>query len=283
MFINWGIEAVKWRFLISKIEKLSFFKSFQAVFTGSSISVITPNRIGEYFGRAFILEKASHIQGILITILGSMSQFLITILTGTLGLIIFFVYYTGADGMFSGYLYYSLIAMIVTLDTLLLMLYFNISLLFTLREKLLKKRLKKFRKFFLVFSYYKYKELCYVITLSFFRYMVFSLQYFIILRMFSVPIPFLGSLVITSVIFFVITIVPTVALTELGIRDSAALYFFGIYFSGSGVMNEILSINVLLASTLLWIINLGIPAIIGTIFVSRLKFFRKSEFPETSH
>src|ERR1035437_8372325 len=113
MLVNWGIEVVKWRFLIGKIEKLSFFKAVQAVFTGSPISIITPNRIGEYFGRVFILEKASHIQGILITILGSMSQMLITILTGTIGLILFTISYVHKVGMFANYIYYSLLALIV--------------------------------------------------------------------------------------------------------------------------------------------------------------------------
>ena len=277
MFVNWGIESVKWRFLISKIEKVSFFKSLQAVFTGSSISIVTPNRVGEYFGRAFILEKASHMQGILITILGSMSQLLITILTGTVGLILFTIGYAHKLQIFGGYLFYSLLALIVIFDILILFLYFNISFLSTLREKLLKRRLKKFRKFFVVFSYYRYHELCYVITLSFFRYLVFSFQYFILLRFFSVPIPIVQSFILTSLIFFVITIVPTVALTELGIRDSVSIYFFAIYFSGTGMLDDNLSMGVLLASTMLWIINLAIPAVIGTIFVFRLKFFRKAD------
>jgi uncharacterized membrane protein YbhN (UPF0104 family) len=184
--------------------------------------------------------------------------------------------------MFANYIYYSLLTLIVLLDGVLLFLYFNISFLATLREKLFKRRLKKFRKFFAVFSYFHYSELCYVITLSFFRYMIFSLQYFILLRVFSVPIPILQSFIITSVIFIVITVVPTVALTELGIRDSAAIYFFTVYFSGSGILDDNISVGVLLASTMLWVINLAIPAIIGTVFVFRLKFFRKADIAETT-
>ncbi len=80
MILNWSIESRKWQFMIGKIEKVPFFRSFQAVLAGVSISSFTPNRTGEYFGRAFILDKAGHMEGILITILGSMSQLLITIL-----------------------------------------------------------------------------------------------------------------------------------------------------------------------------------------------------------
>jgi MFS family permease len=277
MIVNWSLETVKWRFMIGKIEHLSFLRAFQAVLTGSSVSIATPNRIGEYFGRVFVLEKASHVQGILITILGSMSQLLITILTGSVGLILFTFGNVHQTGFFSGYLYYTVLALIIILDFLLLLLYFNISFLATLREKLLKKRLKKFRAFFVVFSYFRYRDLCHIITLSFLRYLVFSLQYFILLRMFQVEIPLFPSLVITSLIFFVITVIPTVALTELGIRDSVSLYFFSIYFAGTGLADDTLSLGILLASTMLWVINLAIPALIGTIFVSRLKFFRKND------
>ena len=282
MFLNWGIESIKWRFLISKIEKLSLFQSIQAVFSGASISIITPNRVGEYFARVFILEKASHIQGILITILGSRSQLLITILAGTTGLILFSIGFASRVSLMVGSLYYVLLVILVIFDCLLLYFYFNVSYLALWREKLMKNRFKKFRKFFVVFSYFQHGDLCYVITLSFFRYVVFSLQYYILLRFFSVPVPFFQSLILTSVIFFVITLVPTIALTELGVRDSAALYFFGIFFSETGSLDDSLKVGILLASTMLWIINLVAPAIIGTVFVNRLKFFRKDEPEPTS-
>jgi uncharacterized membrane protein YbhN (UPF0104 family) len=98
MVVNWMLEALKWQKLISKIEKVSLLQSVVAVLTGVTISSFTPNRVGEYFGRAFILKKASHIEGILITILGSMSQLLITILTGSLAFLLFLpVFMPGAE------------------------------------------------------------------------------------------------------------------------------------------------------------------------------------------
>lgn len=276
MVVNWGLETKKWQYLISKIEKVPFIKSFEAVLTGVSVSVFTPNRIGEYFGRVFILEKASHIEGILVTILGSMSQLLITILTGTLSMLIcILVLFTGISPV-SGYIFYGLISLVVILDILLLLVYFNVSFLSTLKEKILRNRLKKFRYHFRVFAFFRFRELCTTITLSFFRYIVFSIQYYLLLRLFSVPVPFVDAILLISLVFFVVTAVPSVALTELGIRDSAALYFFGLYFTRHGFEPEYMNIGVLSASTLLWIINLAIPAIAGTFFVFRLKFFRKN-------
>ena len=87
MFLNWLIEAIKWKFLIAKIEKVSILTSLRAVFSGITVSVFTPNRIGEYGGRVFCLEKADRIQGVLITILGSMAQLLTTIFFGSMGIL----------------------------------------------------------------------------------------------------------------------------------------------------------------------------------------------------
>ena len=88
MFLNWFLESLKWRFLISKIEKITIKRSIRAVFSGITVSAFTPNRVGEYAGRVFCLEKADRIQGVLITIIGSMAQLLTTIVFGLIGILL---------------------------------------------------------------------------------------------------------------------------------------------------------------------------------------------------
>ncbi|MCX6246551.1 MAG: lysylphosphatidylglycerol synthase domain-containing protein [Bacteroidetes bacterium] len=275
MLVNWGLESQKWRYMIGKIEKISFYRSVQAVFAGVSISFFTPNRTGEYFGRAFILDKASHVDGILITILGSMSQLLITILAGTVSMLVFVPRFLSQNEFFSGYLYYGLVVLILIIDLLLLFLVVNVQFLSVLRDKLLRSKLKKFRKHLAVFADFRARDMAYVIGLSFLRYLVFTGQFLLLLKVFSVPVPVFDGIIIISLIFFVLSVVPTVAITELGVRGSAAVYFFGLWFSHTSVMSDSILIGILSATTLLWIINLAIPAVIGTLFVFRLKFFRK--------
>jgi uncharacterized membrane protein YbhN (UPF0104 family) len=277
VIVNWGIEAIKWKFLITKIEQVPLIKSFTSVLSGIAVSTFIPNRVGEYFGRVFILEKASRIEGILITILGSMSQLMVTILTGTFCLTIFIPRFLWNTGNIMGTIYWGLIAMILVIDTLLLLFYFNISLLATLKEKICVRKWRKYRKFFNVFSYYRFPELCRVISLSFLRWLVFSTQYYLLLRVFAVPVPLFEGLIIIAIIFFIMTIIPTIALTELGIRGTVAIYFFGIYFTRFHMMNETISVGILAASTLLWIINLAIPALAGSVLLFRLNYFRKDD------
>jgi MFS family permease len=275
MFVNWGLESQKWRFMIGKIEHISFFRALQAVFTGSSISFFTPNRTGEYFGRVFILDRASRVEGILITILGSMCQLLVTVLTGTLSLLVFLPQFMNGDSFFTEYLFYGFVFLIVALDALLLFLLLNARFLAVLREKLFRSKLKKFRRHLAVYADFRVRDMAYVILLSFLRYIIFTGQFLLLLKLFSVPVPLFDAVIIISLVFFILTIIPTMTVTELGIRDSASVYLFGLYFTHTGITTNSVMIGVLSAATILWIINLAVPAVIGTIFVFRLKFFRK--------
>jgi uncharacterized membrane protein YbhN (UPF0104 family) len=276
MLVNWGIESVKWKYLIGKIENIGFFKSFYAVLTGVAVSSFTPNRVGEYFGRVFVLDRASRLEGTLITILGSMSQLLVPVITGSAALLIFIPFWPGPQSFINGYLFYIVVAVVVLFNLITIGLFLNVSFLTNLKEKLLKMQLKKLRRFFRVFAFYHSRELLSILGLSFARYLVFATQFYLLLRLFSVDVPYPEALMLISLVYFVMAVIPTVFITELGIRGSVSLYFFGIYFSGSGITPETINFGVFAASTLLWVINVGLPALIGSLFVFRLKFFRRT-------
>ena len=276
MTVNWCIETIKWRFLIAKVEQIGFFKALQAVLAGVSISSFTPNRIGEYFGRAFVLKK-SRIEGILITLVGSMSQLLVTVIAGTISMLIFIPGWLVGTPFRHGFLYTGTIIFVLTLDIVLLALFFNLSFLGRFKKQIIRKRFKRIRKFFRIFAFYHNRELATVLILSLARYFVFSTQFFLLFRLFDVEISYGNALVLISLIYLVMAVIPTIALTELGIRGSVALYFFGLYFGHPYTGDDAYKAGVFAASTLLWMINLGIPALIGTIFLFRLQFFRKND------
>ncbi len=275
MIVNWGIESLKWKFLIKKIENVSFLKSFKAVLTGVTVSTFTPNRIGDYFGRVFILKKANRWEAILITIIGSMSQLLITIIIGSIAILLFIPEHIDAFNFMNINLYYGLFAFVVIFNIFLLFLFFNVQSFTFLLNRLLKKNWRNFRKYIKVFSYYSTSELFKVLLYSFLRYCVFTLQFYLLLKLFSIPIPFFECIIIISLIFFTTSIIPTVALSELGIRNSAALYFISIYFNKFNALTDKINIGVFSATTTLWLINLALPALLGIVFVFNLKFYRK--------
>jgi len=274
MFVNWMLEIFKWRFLIGKIEKVSFLSAVVAVFSGVTVSIFTPNRIGEYAGRVFVLEKADRWEGVLITMLGSTSQLLITLIAGAVGFIFFAAGYLD---LFNSETYYfnGLVLIIGIFIVVLLFLFFNISSLTGIFNKIPLK-LQKLRHYGTVFSYYRKPELLVVLLLSLCRYFVFITQFYLLLNLFGVSIPYGSSFLMASMIFLAMAAIPTITLTELGIRGSVALYFIGLYFDfhNPGGRNDL---GIVTASSVLWLINLAIPALIGAIFVFRLKFFRKQD------
>ena len=68
-------------------QQMSFGKALASVFSGCAVTVITPNRIGEYGGRILHVEPAHRIRAVSVSILGGLSQTLVTFIAGCAGLI----------------------------------------------------------------------------------------------------------------------------------------------------------------------------------------------------
>jgi hypothetical protein len=275
MIVNWGIESLKWQFLISKIEKISFLKSFEGVLAGVSVSLFTPNRVGEWFGRVFILEKSNPWKGVFITMVGSFSQLLVTIIIGSFCLLFYIPIYFKELSIYSNYLYYGIVLLSVVIIITLLLVFLNITAIPAFVSHMIKRRFIHFNEYFSVISQFTTFELTTVLLLSFLRYCVFTLQFYLFLMAFSIQIPLLHGLMIISVVFMIMTAIPTVTLLELGVRGSVSLYFIGLYFERFSSLNEKVNLGILSSSSALWLVNLAIPAILGTFFIYRLKFFRK--------
>lgn len=274
MIFNWGIETLKWRFLIAKIEKISMTKALKAVFAGITVSSITPNQIGDYFGRVFILEKSNPWEGVFITIIGSISQLLVTILFGSFAAFYFFREYFQTEIEFSGFIMTGILILIVILNAFLLSLYFNVSIISKFFTRFIKDNWIRVKSYMSIFSRYSTKDLGIVIFLSAFRYFVFSLQFYLLLKAFSIHIPLFTGMMLIFVHFFINTAIPGFALADVGVRGTVALFVFSTYLDIVTPFDENYKIAIVATSTFLWIINIMIPTLVGTFFIPKLKFFR---------
>tara|TARA_X000000368_G_scaffold136373_1_gene107120 strand:- start:677 stop:1474 length:798 start_codon:yes stop_codon:yes gene_type:complete len=265
MFINWILESLKWKFMIRKIEEISFFTSLRAIFSGITVSSFTPNRIGEYGGRVFCLEKSDRIQAVFITILCSMAQLLTTIIFGSFAFIILHEQFLDDQYFIIEISNFSLLVL-SGLNILFVLAYFNVTYLI---KVLLKFSFFNFlRQYINVISLFNTRDLLVTFLYSVFRYLVFSIQFLILLYAFNVDISFYDAVLSIMLVFFFITLTPTITIAEIGVRGSMALLVFMKFSSNV--------IGILSSTFLLWIINLIIPAIIGSFFIFSLKFFRKS-------
>ena len=267
MFLNWFLESLKWRFLILKIEKISIMRSIRAVFSGITVSTFTPNRVGEYAGRVFCLEKADRIQGVLITIIGSMAQLVVTIVFGLIGILLLPNLMPEFEFLLSEFVfaYPIMLFTIILLNVLLITFFLNAPVLSVVLSKI--KFLKSFAKYNEVFAFYNYSDLLEVLLFSIARYAVFTTQFFILLKVFDVDVSYVDSMILITTMLFIVSIIPSIAITEIGVRGSVALFLFGLV--------SVNTIGILSSAFVMWVINLLLPAMLGTIFIFTLKFFRK--------
>ena len=257
MFVNWSFEALKWKLLIAPLETISFKTSLKGIFSGITMSIFTPNRVGEFAGRVFFLEKADKIQASVMSLIGSALQFFVTIIAGVLGYCL----------LEKKYYDFFQTEQFISTDMLLILIGFFVLIVIVAIYFVYKKQTTFFKKYIDLIKMHSKKELNSVFYLSFYRYAVFSIQYYLALRVFGING---GTMILFSLIaltFFVTSVIPTFALTEIAVRTGVAIYFFGTISSSH--------VSILAASLFLWIINLAVPALIGSAFVWKLKFFKE--------
>lgn len=275
MPFNLGLEAVKWKLLIDKLEKVKFNRAYTAVLSGISVSMLMPNRIGDYLGRVFILKRGSLIKGVLVTLIGSMSQLLTTLIAGCIAFAFTFHLFIDFAFSHSTSLTIGLLSLIFSVLVFLVLLYFNVGLLRFLAEAVFKGKSKKLLQYIEVFSEYTRLELFQVLFLSIIRYIVFSFQFYLLILIFGFQCSYFEGMLLISLSYLFLALIPTIALTELSVRGSLVIYIFGLYYAGNHDW-ELRGANAVFgASSLLWLINLVIPALLGVIFVYRLRFIRK--------
>ncbi|MFH1120550.1 MAG: lysylphosphatidylglycerol synthase domain-containing protein [Bacteroidota bacterium] len=272
MPLNWGIEAYKWQLLISYVEKVLFRNALRSVFTGISMSLFTPNRVGEFFGRVFTLKLNDPFKGVLLTIAGSISQLMATLLFGLLSLLFYIELYFPFAESWHTYLFVGIVMMVFLLCSVMVMLFLRTPILSAGVHSLIRPGWKRIHEYISVLQAVCRAVLLKVLLLSIARYLVFSTQFYILLRAFDLDIPFFNAFILISMTYFVVAAIPTVALIDLGIRGSIAIYFISKYFSGGALV----ATSILSATTLIWIINLAIPALFGLMFINRLTILRKS-------
>jgi len=260
MFLNWSLEAIKWKILIDKIQHFNFLKALQAIFSGITIGIFTPNRVGEIGGRVIFMEKGKRTFGVLATGIGSFAQFITTIIAGIFGFGMFLIFYPhriSINPLFNKVTVCGLIVVLI----ILFLIYFNIK---KIKSLLLKIRFFNSKADQLEhLSETKISDLLKTLLLSFARYFVFTSQFFLLLLFFNIHLTIREAFIAISLVYLFATLIPTTTLIELGIRGSLAIFFVGIF------SNNILGI--VLSTSFLWFINISIPSIIGSLFFIKNK------------
>jgi hypothetical protein len=261
---NWGLEAKKWQVSMRAVYPVSFLKSLKAVLSGVSFSVTMPNRIGEYLGRMMYLPEGHRLKTISVTLVTSFAQLLITMVAGTLGLLLLrdlLLEHFPGFRLWSRFIIYGLII----LNIVLFLIYFNIAAaddIFTRWP-----RLRRFRYLVEALQEFDGSLLGRLLVLSLLRYLVFLLQYVLLFRLFEVDVPIHSMIMVMTVVFLVLAIVPTIALVEVWLRGEVLILLMGLFSANT------LGIGFVAVS--IWFMNLIVPAIVGSLLILSIRVFKK--------
>jgi uncharacterized membrane protein YbhN (UPF0104 family) len=266
MIVNWSIEAAKWKMALYSVQRVSFLKAFKAVLSGVSFSVSTPNRVGEYLGRLLYMEEGNRLKTISISIVCSISQLIITLLAGGIGLIVLRPLIE--ERLHIGALWmqvttYGVGAVVIVLT----LFYFNLSGLIKWVDRLPGAR--RFAYLVSALEDFNATLLLRLLSLSALRFVVFIIQYYLLFRLFGVEISWGDAFWTVSVSFLVMAVIPTIAIIELVQRGKVVAKVVGLYSANELGMN--------LATTSIWLINLIIPAIIGSLLILSIRKIIKNK------
>lgn len=259
--VNWLLETAKWKYLLRKIDpQVGWGTALRSVMSGVTISFFTPNRVGEFAGRIMHLRMGYRIKAAIASVIGSMNQLMITLTAGGMGLFFSLPQLLSDD---SGWLPW-IRAFTLVLMALIIIAWFQVKHIASFGYRL--DSLRRWSLYFRIFEIYSFRELLNITGLSLSRYITFSLQLWMALMIFGTPLPLTEGFRYISLIFLVITVVPSFALSDLTLRGSVALYFLAP-LSGN-------SAGILAATTMVWLINLAIPALAGSMAVYYFKWSR---------
>ena len=266
MLVNWGIEARKWQVLMKPLQRLSFWRSFKAILTGVSFAMNTPNRIGEYGGRILFVDEGNRLRSVSLTIAGSFSQLLITLVLGVIGLFVLSDEFLSSSYVSSLSIWFKFIKMIMVVITLIcLMVYFRISWIIKGVEKL--PGISGIVKHIAVLEDLSVTILLRVLSLSLMRFLVFIIQYNLLLHVMHVEIGWWDGIWVVAVLFLWLAIWPTITILELGFRWQYSLLLFSLF------SNNVVGIYAV--ATAIWLINLVLPALAGSLFLLGLRIFKE--------
>lgn len=253
--LNWWLESVKWKLLVSKVQKINLLNSLKAVLVGISTGFLTPNRVGELVGRVMFLHAENRKAGVTLSVLNSLTQNIIMVLCGVPACVLFF---NASRGNFEMNVTLYLAVLLVSLLVFGLIYFMLPELSRRFKQSRCSDKIKDFTN---CLSCYNKQDLLQIMLISLGRYFVFCTQFFFMLRFFGVELSGWQALIAIPTTYLFVTFTPSLAFSDAAVRSSYAVLVIGV-FSGQVV-------NIALAGLLIWAVNLVIPLLVGSVMLVR--------------
>jgi hypothetical protein len=257
MPVNLALEAGKWQLLAGSAQRLNYRDAFFSYLAGIAFSIVTPNRIGEYPGRLLYLRRKNTFRLVSVSILGAVSQLLTLFIYGSAGLIYYCLHYPGI-------VEFTVLIICVLVTWGVTVIYWRFEKWAPYIEKI--KWLRKYHIYGKLLRRFTPKEQLTILFISLIRYAIYTAQYLFLLQWLNVIVPPVEGFFMSALFFWIIAVIPSITLVELGERGAVGLYLFH-HFSEN-------TIGILSATVGIWCINLILPSIIGSILLFRMRLLR---------
>ena len=257
--VNWGFEALKWQVLLRRVEKTTFWDAYKGVLAGLSLGFALPAQLGDTAGRVLSLRSSARAEAIGASLVSGGMQFYVALVFGAVAWA-YHLTVVPARGSSTGDGLLALLAMLSALGV-------GFGLV---RRRLIGwlavwPGLRRFARYWDVAGQYSDREIGQALGAATVRYVVFSAQFYMALRLVGIGLPpgVLASGI--GVVFLAKTITPAFnLLSDLGVREAASLWVFAPFGLPAPV--------IIMATLTLWLANILLPVLIGLVWVWRLKW-----------
>lgn len=248
VLFNIGAELVKWLIVLRQSSDNSkLTHAIKSLLSGFAIGAIGFNGIGNFLGRIVWFSKRERWKLTFLTLFTNFSQLLITIWVGALAFV-FFPFNHNLDIE----LYVKGLVGVLLLASLFC--YFSPQLF-----KFIFNKWKNIQHIFVETTSVMKRIRIPVLTVSLFRYIMFTLQFFLVLSAFQSEINW-DLLFLIPQIYIVSSLIPSLLVGKLMVRESVSLLVLSIY-----IQNDF---TILLTSLIIWLVNIVLPALAGLLIIT---------------
>lgn len=260
--VNWGFEALKWQILLRRVEPTRFWDAYRGVLAGVSLGFALPAQLGDTAGRLLSL-RTNRTGAVGASLVSGGMQFYVALVFGAVAWAYHLTLVPDRNTATGKWL----LAVLAGLS--------GLGIVFGLVRRQLvgwlenRPGLRRFATYWNVAGQYNNREIGLALGVAALRYLVFSVQFYMALRLVGIVLPLAVSASGIGLVFLAKTITPAFnLLSDLGVREAASLWVFAPFDQSIGVIPA----PVLLTATLtLWTANVLTPVLVGLIWVWKLK------------
>lgn len=261
MVPNILLQSLKWWLLIRNVKSdLSFWHACGSTLGGMSLGILTPGRIGE-MGKGLFLDHVEKWQVTGLALLDRVFNMCAIMIFGLFAFI-----YILRD------IYQASLFVYIPIAIAMLLLFF-FFIYFLLNPEILRaaynrfEQLHRFRKqtklFFSSLRVLKKRTAFRVLLISMLFQLVVATQFFMLIIAFEPTLSFFEGILSSFSTVFTKAVLP-ISIADLGIRETAADFFFGLFISNRAAIFN--------GSIILFMINVLFPSLLGIFMLPKLSF-----------